>query len=194
VPQPAIHHPEIDTGLHTLMVLDAACTLSPDPAARFAALLHDVGKGVTPTGKLPAHHGHDTAGVPLVEALCERLRVPSRFRDLAVDVCREHVRVHDAPALRPTTLLEVLERTRAFRDAGHFEAFLLACEADARGRLGRESAPYPQAALLRRAREAALPVTGAQFVAKGHAAGPRIGELVRQERVRRITRVMAQPA
>jgi len=191
VPQPAIHHPEIDTGLHTLMVLDAACGISSDTAVRFAALVHDVGKGVTPTGKLPAHHGHDAAGVPLVEALCERLRVPNRSRDLAVDVCREHVRVHDASALRPGTLLDILERTRAFRDAAHFEAFLLACEADARGRLGRESDPYPQAALLRRAREAALPVTGAQFVAQGHAAGPQIGELVRQERVRRIKQVTA---
>jgi tRNA nucleotidyltransferase (CCA-adding enzyme) len=192
VPQPAIHHPEIDTGLHTLMALDAACGLSPDPAVRFAALLHDVGKGVTPTGKLPAHHGHDAAGVPLVETLCERLRVPNRFRDLAVDVCREHVRVHDALRLRPATVLDVLERTRAFRDAAHFDAFLLACQADARGRLGRESDPYPQADLLRRARQAALPVAGAQFVAQGHAAGPRIGELVRQERVRRIRTVMAR--
>jgi tRNA nucleotidyltransferase (CCA-adding enzyme) len=142
VSQPPQHHPEIDTGLHTLLVLDQACRLSQDAEVRFAAIVHDLGKGVTPAEELPSHRGHDRSGVPLVEQVCAKLRAPRRFRDLAVDVCREHLRCHNALELRAGTVLGLLERTRAFRSAEQFEWFLLACEADARGRLGRED-PLP---------------------------------------------------
>lgn len=144
IPQPIKHHPELDTGVHVLMVLQQAVRQNAPLEVRFAALLHDLGKGLTPEDLLPAHHGHEEDGVPLVEAVCERLKVPKPCRDLAVMVCREHLRVHRSEELRHSSIVALCERTDAFRRPDRFEQMLLACECDARGRLGLEDRAYPQ--------------------------------------------------
>ena len=155
VPQPPQWHPEIDTGIHTLMVLDQAARMSQDPKVRFAALVHDLGKGTTPPAEWPSHRGHEERSVALIDALCERLRVPGDYRDLSVIVARYHGNVHRAFELRPKTILEILEKTDAFRRPERFSQALLACEADSRGRLGLESVAYPQRTYLQAARDAA---------------------------------------
>jgi tRNA nucleotidyltransferase (CCA-adding enzyme) len=158
VPQPAEWHPEIDTGVHTLMVLDQAALLSAEPQVRFAALVHDLGKGTTPAAEWPAHRGHEERSVALIEALAARLRIPAEYRELAVIVARFHGIVHRTFELRPKTLLDFLERADAFRRPERFAQALLACEADARGRTGFEDRPYPQRAWLQAARDAAAAV------------------------------------
>src|SRR5580700_7448907 len=130
VPQPAQWHPEIDTGLHTLLVLDQAALLSSDTKVRFAALVHDLGKATTPQDEWPSHRGHEERSVSLIEALANRLRLPGEYRDLAVIVARYHGIVHRAFELKPTTILEFLERADAFRRPERFAQALLACEAD----------------------------------------------------------------
>jgi tRNA nucleotidyltransferase (CCA-adding enzyme) len=158
VPQPARWHPEIDTGIHTLMVLTAAAALSPDPAVRFAALMHDLGKAETPPAEWPSHHGHEERGAGLILALAARLRVPVDYRELALLVARYHGLAHRALELRPETLLELFERADAFRRPERFLQALLAFEADARGRTGFETRDYPQQRLLKAARDAAAAV------------------------------------
>src|SRR5690606_18897031 len=123
VPQPPQYHPEIDTGVHTLMVLDAACALSSDPAVRFAALVHDLGKGTTPREERPSHHDHDRRGAKLVEALCQRYRAPNRFRELAVMVARYHLDCHRIGEMRPDTILGRLEALDALRRPERIEGF-----------------------------------------------------------------------
>jgi len=191
VPQPAHWHPEIDTGVHTLMVLEQAARLSPDPVVRFAALGHDLGKGTTPPHILPSHRGHGERGVVLIDALCDRLRAPSRYRELARLVARHHGTVHRAAELRPGTLLDLLEAVDAFRRPGRLEQLLLACEADYRGRLGFAERPYPQAAQLRAARQAAATVD-AQAIAA--AAPDRVAAALRQARIAAIRRARADEA
>src|SRR5215207_8982873 len=159
VPQPERWHPEIDSGVHTLMVLEQAVKLSDDPVVRFAALTHDLGKGTTPPDEWPRHIAHEQRGVALVEALCDRLRIPNSYRELGVLVSRYHLEAHRVEELRTGTLLDLLEHTDAFRRPARFEQFVLACEADARGRKGLENRDYPQAEHLRRARAAAAGVT-----------------------------------
>jgi tRNA nucleotidyltransferase (CCA-adding enzyme) len=154
VPQPAQWHPEIDTGVHTFMVLDMAARLSPLTNVRFAALTHDLGKAHTPREKWPRHPGHEVASVRLVGELCDRLRIPNEFRELAILVARHHGVVHRALELRAGTVLELLENTDALRRPERFEAFLLACEADARGRTGLEDRAYGQGEYLRTALDA----------------------------------------
>ena len=144
VPQPARWHPEIDTGLHTLMVLDQAAALSTDLRVRFAALVHDLGKGGTPPAQWPSHHGHEQRSVHLIEKMSARLKLPGDYRELAVIVARYHGIVHRAFELRASTLLEFFEGADAFRRPERFAQALLACEADARGRTGFEAQPYPQ--------------------------------------------------
>jgi tRNA nucleotidyltransferase (CCA-adding enzyme) len=146
VPQPEKYHPEIDTGVHTLMVLHQACLLTNDKTTRFAALCHDLGKGITPKEMWPAHHGHEEGGVPLVEQLCTRLRIPNEFRDLAVMTARFHLHYHRAWELRADTILKLIEQTDALRKPQRFENFLLACMADTRGRPGFEHEPCAQTA------------------------------------------------
>jgi tRNA nucleotidyltransferase (CCA-adding enzyme) len=159
VPQPENWHPEIDTGLHTMQVLEVAAQMSADTTVRFAALVHDLGKGLTPRAEWPSHVGHEAAGAALIEKLCARLRAPNDHRELAVLVARHHAKVHRVAELRPGTLLDLLEQTDAFRRGERFERMLVACEADARGRGPQlRVAPYPQAALLRRVRDAAAAV------------------------------------
>ena len=155
IPQPEHYHPEIDSGVHTMMVLEQACLLSTDTIVRFAALVHDLGKGVTPSQYWPAHHGHEQRGVKLVNKLCDRYRIPKKFRELAVLVARYHLDCHRIQELRPGTVIDRLETLDAFRRPDRFEQFLLACEADARGRKGLEQTDYPQAGRFREMREAA---------------------------------------
>jgi tRNA nucleotidyltransferase (CCA-adding enzyme) len=186
VPQPPKWHPEIDAGIHTLQVLDVATSLSKDTTVRFAALVHDVGKALTPRDQWPGHLGHEAAGARLIERMAERLRVPTEHRDLAVLVARHHARVHRVGEQRPGTILELLEMTDAFRRGERFERFLLACEADARGR-GPElrAAPYPQASQLRSALAAASAVRlPAEVLA--NEKGPIIAERLRAARITAI--------
>ena len=144
IPQPEQHHPEIDTGVHTMMVLQQAAKLSPKTEVRFAALTHDLGKATTKAEILPHHYGHEGRSKRLVSQLCKRYKVPKRFRFLAENVANYHTHVHKAFELKPKTLLKVLESVGAFRQNSQLEEFLLACQADSRGRLGYEQREYPQ--------------------------------------------------
>jgi tRNA nucleotidyltransferase (CCA-adding enzyme) len=193
VPQPAEPHPEIDTGVHVLMVLEQAARLSPDPQVRFAALMHDLGKGSTPPAEWPSHHGHEARGVGLLKTLCERLKVPVAYRELAIAVARDHGNAHRALELRPGTLLEVLERTDALRRPQRFAQFLLACEADHRGRLGFENRPYPQARRLQLAFEAARGVDVAALVQRG-LTGEAMREALRAASTQAIKKAVAEAA
>jgi len=189
VPQPAQWHPEIDTGLHTLMVLDQATLLSDDTRVRFAALVHDLGKGTTPRAEWPSHRGHEERSAALIDALATRLRLPGDYRDLALIVARHHGNVHRAFELRPKTLLDFMERADAFRRAERFAQALLACEADARGRTGLETQPYPQRAYVLAARAAAAAIKpSAEDLAQ---SGPRIAELIHERRVHAIAALRA---
>ncbi|CAG0940852.1 Multifunctional CCA protein [Gammaproteobacteria bacterium] len=185
VPQVADWHPEVDTGTHLLLALEQAARLSPRAEVRFAVLVHDLGKGTTPPAEWPRHIGHEERGVALVEALCRRLGAPNRFRELGCAMARWHGLCHRALELRPPTILRLLEGVDAWRRAGRFEDFLLACEADARGRSGRADTPYPQAALLRRCLQAAQAVDAASLVSAGLAAEA-LREALREARTRAI--------
>jgi tRNA nucleotidyltransferase (CCA-adding enzyme) len=188
VPQPAQWHPEIDTGVHTLMVLDQAALLSGEPQVRFAALLHDLGKASTPRAQWPSHPGHEERSVALVEALAERLRLPGDYRDLAIIVARYHAIVHRAFDLKPKTILEFMERADAFRRPERFAQALLACEADSRGRAGLEHQPYPQRQYLLAARDAAAAIKPSADEIAAHA-GARIAQLLHQRRLHAITEI-----
>jgi tRNA nucleotidyltransferase (CCA-adding enzyme) len=191
VPQPSEWHPEIDTGVHTLMVLDQAALLSPDIKVRFAALVHDLGKGTTPPEQWPGHRGHEERSVSLIEALAERLRLPGEYRELSVIVARYHGNVHRAAELKPSTILEIFERADAFRRPERFAQALLACEADSRGRLGLENLPYPQRPYLQAARDAAAGVKPSSEDIAAHS-GEKIAQLLRQRRLRAVTDLRAQ--
>jgi tRNA nucleotidyltransferase (CCA-adding enzyme) len=190
VPQPAQWHPEIDTGIHTLMVLGQAVALSADTRVRFAALVHDLGKGATPRAEWPSHRGHEERSVALIEALCARLRLPGDYRELAVLVARYHGIVHRAFELKPKTLLQFMERADAFRRPERFADVLLACEADARGRTGMENNPYPQRGYVSAARDAAAAVkpTADDIATRD---GAKIAERLHRRRVRAISELAA---
>ena len=155
VTQPPEHHPEIDTGVHCLMVLQQAALMTPSSAVRFAALTHDLGKALTPPALWPQHHGHEARGLRPLRTLCRRYSVSPAWQRLALLVCRYHTHSHRALELRPKTLYKVLKATGGLRNSGRFEQFLTACEADSRGRPGYEQTPYPQADYLRGAHTAA---------------------------------------
>lgn len=167
VPQPKEHHPEIDTGIHTMMVLTQAAKLSNDPKVRFAALVHDLGKGITPKHEWPKHIAHESRGVPLVEALCDRYRIPNDYRELAVIVTKYHLHYHRAAEIRDNTFLETLEALDAFRRPERFELFLLACEADSRGRTGYEEQNFEQPKIYRKVFDAAQAINAKELVARG---------------------------
>ncbi|HEY3643806.1 MAG TPA: multifunctional CCA addition/repair protein [Gammaproteobacteria bacterium] len=188
VPQPAKWHPEIDTGVHVMMVLDQAARLSKEPTVRYAALTHDLGKGTTPADILPHHYGHEERSVKLVEALCERLRTPKEFRELAVIVAKQHGLVHKAEEIRSDTLLKLLESVDAFRRPERFELFLLSCEADHRGRTGLEDTPFPQGDYLRRAFTAARKVT-TESLDTTTLSGAQIGEQLKKQRLEAVRAV-----
>ena len=185
VPQPEQHHPEIDTGVHTMMVLQQACKLSAAPTVRFAALVHDLGKGTTPKEEWPKHIAHEERGVPLVEALCARLKVPNAFRDLAVLVTRYHLHYHRAAELQPGTLLKTLQSLDAFRRPDRFEEFLLACEADSRGRTGYEEKDFEQPQIMRDALRVANEVDIRTLTTQG-LKGKELAKQIAQQRTEAI--------
>ena len=186
VPQRAEYHPEIDTGAHQELVSDLAARLAPgDDVVGFAALTHDLGKALTPATVLPAHIGHEHAGLAPLRALCERLKVPAEHRALAVMACREHLNVHRLAELRDATVHDLLARCDAFRRPERIGQLATACEADKRGRAGLQDRPYPQAAELVRLRDAAAAVTGAD-IAHLELDGPAFGEALRKARVAAI--------
>jgi len=188
VPQPPRWHPEVDTGVHVMLVVRYAASIGAPTIVRFAALMHDLGKALSPKEKWPSHHGHEEAGVPLIEALCDRLKVPNGYRELAVLTARHHAQVHRAGELRAGTLLKLLETVDAFRRPDRFRELLLACESDARGRTGLEDKPYPQADYLQRARDAAAAVTLTEEERQS-LKGPFLGERLREKRLAAVTAV-----
>ncbi len=191
IPQPEKYHPEIDTGVHTMMTVNIAAILSDDAQVRFAALCHDLGKGETPPNEWPSHRGHEEKGVPLIEEFCDKFRLPKEYRDLAVLVSRFHLHCHKVDELRPATLLKVLERLDAFRRQKRFEKFLLSCEADARGRTGLEAKPYPQADKMRQAFLAAKEVSIKEFMEDG-LEGELLKQKLHQVRAKAIARAFKQ--
>ncbi len=183
VPQRAEFHPEVDTGIHQEMVSDMAARLAPgDALVGYCALMHDLGKGITPAEILPRHIEHETRGVPLVDAVSQRLRVPNDFAELARLTCSEHLNVHRAHELRASTILDLLEGIGALRRPERLRVILLACEADKRGRLGLSESEYPQAAYLKTCLDAVVAITAKPFVERG-LQGPAIGEAMRQARI-----------
>jgi tRNA nucleotidyltransferase (CCA-adding enzyme) len=167
VPNPPEWHPEIDTGIHVLMVLKQAAILTEDPIVRFAALLHDLGKGVTPKEEWPHHRGHEESGVPLINAICDRYLIPRDYRELAILGSRFHPHVHRAFNLNPTTIVSTLEKLDAFRRPERFQQFLLVCEADFRGREQFENKPYPQIEFMQKAFAAANNIDLKPILARG---------------------------
>ncbi|WP_372017826.1 multifunctional CCA addition/repair protein [Pseudoxanthomonas sp. 10H] len=187
VPQRAEYHPEVDTGVHQQLVSDMAARLAPgDDLVGFAALVHDLGKALTPAHVLPKHIGHEHAGLKPLAVLCERLKVPLEHRGLAECVCREHLNVHRLAELRDATVLELLERCDAFRRPERVAGIALACEADKRGRLGSEEAAYPQGGELRRLHAAAIAVNARDLPDIGALAGQQVGVAVRKARIAAI--------
>ncbi|RKZ72277.1 MAG: multifunctional CCA addition/repair protein [Candidatus Parabeggiatoa sp. nov. 1] len=186
VPQSAEYHPEIDTGVHVMLCLQQARQITSDTQVLFAVLTHDLGKGTTLSSEWPKHAGHEERGVELIEALCQRYRVPSQHRDLAVLVARYHTHCHRVAELSPETLLNTLQGLDAFRRPERFEQFLLAAEADSRGRSGFAEQPYPQAAQFRRAFEVAGQVEVAAVIADGFQRAA-IGEELRLRRVQALS-------
>ena len=185
VPQPEEHHPEIDTGIHTLMVLQQACKLSDDTEVRFAALMHDLGKGITSPTEWPHHVEHEARGAKIVLDVCKRLRIPNDYRDLAERTARFHLHYHRALELKPVTIVKTLEQLDAFRKPERFEKFLLASEADARGRPGYEDRSFPQGSYFRKAFEAARDIDVQSLVALGYS-NRELADRIRQERTRRV--------
>ncbi len=191
VPQRAEYHPEVDTGIHLMMVLDMAARLEAPLAVRFACLTHDLGKGTTPADVLPRHIGHEARSARLLQGVAERLRVPADCRETADVVAREHGNIHRSGELGAAALLRLLERCDALRKPERFADVLLACECDARGRLGFEEAPYPQRPHLAAALAAARAVpTGpiAAEAARAGLGGPQVGEAIRRARTEALQR------
>ena len=190
VPQPPAHHPEIDTGLHILLVLDYAASRDLPLAVRFAALTHDLGKGTTPPAEWPSHIAHEARGVELLENICQRLRVPVDCRELAILVMRHHGEVHKAEELKPSTLVKLLEKTDAFRRPERFELLLDACACDFHGRTGFEQLPYPQAPLLRKALQAARAIDAGK-IARGQSDPAKIAAAVHEARVHAVRHALS---
>jgi tRNA nucleotidyltransferase (CCA-adding enzyme) len=194
VPQPEAHHPEIDTGVHLMMVLDVAAQLDTSLAVRFACLCHDLGKGTTPADALPRHLGHEGRSVDLLRDVCARLRVPVDCRELAEIVAREHGNVHRSDELNAAAVVRLLERCDAWRRPDRFREALLACECDARGRLGLSESPYPQRARLNDALTLAMGIDAAAVVAAAQArgaSGPALADAVRAARIAAVAAGLA---
>ncbi|TAL74968.1 MAG: multifunctional CCA addition/repair protein [Rhodanobacter sp.] len=193
VPQRADYHPEIDTGAHMELVLDAAARLAPgDDLVGFCALVHDLGKALTPRAEWPRHVGHEARGVVPTRALAARLKVPAEHAALGELVCREHLNGHRALELKPATVLKLLGALDALRRPQRLETFVRACMADALGRLGHADDAYPQADYLRAAQTAAAAVHAAPFLARG-LVGPAIGAAVQRARIDAIAALPHQP-
>jgi tRNA nucleotidyltransferase (CCA-adding enzyme) len=191
VPQRPEYHPEVDTGIHLMLVLDMAARLQAPLPVRFACLCHDLGKGTTPAEMLPKHVGHEERSARQLLGLCARLRVPTDCRELADVVAREHGNIHRSGDVSAAALVRLLERCDAFRKPQRFADILLACECDARGRLGLDQSPYPQRPRLLAVLAAAQSVATDQVAAEAQAAGKtgrQIGESIHQARVTAVRR------
>lgn len=188
IPQTAKYHPEVDTGVHTLMSLDQACRISTSPEVRYATLTHDLGKGLTPKSILPSHHGHETKGLKLVRQMSSRLKAPNSFVELALITCEFHTHVHRAFELKSKTLLKVLKRCDAFRKPERFQAFLLCCKADALGRKGFSNKSYPQADFFDKVLQAAKSVNPQELIQQGFK-GQKLGEAIDAKRLDAISAV-----
>ncbi|MEZ9822513.1 multifunctional CCA addition/repair protein [Shewanella sp. 10N.286.45.A1] len=190
VPQPEQWHPEIDSGVHTLMVLEQAAKLSNDNAVRFASLVHDLGKALSPKETLPKHHGHGQKGLPLIKALCERFRVPNEYRDLALLVSDQHQNIHNAYELRAETIVKLFDKADFWRKPHRLQQLLLSCEADAKGRTGFELSPYPQASYILQCFKAAADVAVKDIIDAGYKGAEIRLQLTAQriEAVREIKR------
>ena len=191
VPQRADYHPEVDTGVHLMMVLDMSARLQAPLAVRFACLTHDLGKGTTPAEILPKHTGHEERSARLLRELANRLRVPNDCRELADVVAREHGNIHRSSGFGAAALVRLLERCDALRKPERFDQALLACECDARGRGGMQEQPYPQRPRLLAALAAAQTVATHSIAADAQVAGldgPRIGEMIQQARIAAVER------
>ncbi|MDH0370254.1 multifunctional CCA addition/repair protein [Comamonas aquatica] len=193
VPQRAEYHPEVDSGVHAMLVLDMAAQLQSPLSVRFACLCHDFGKGTTPAEMLPRHIGHEQRSARLLQGVCARWRVPNDCKELADVVAREHGNIHRSGELNPAAVLRLLERCDALRKPARFAEALLACECDARGRTGFEDRPYPQRQRLQTALDAALAVDTApvaQAAAQRGLKGPAIGEAVASARQQAVAQVL----
>ncbi|HTS55449.1 MAG TPA: multifunctional CCA addition/repair protein [Burkholderiales bacterium] len=190
VPQPPQHHPEVDTGLHMLLVIDYAAARAFPLPVRFAALTHDLGKGTTPPNEWPSHVGHEARSVELLERICRRLRVPNDCHELAVLAARHHGEIHRAEELRPSTIVKLLEKTDAFRRPDRFELLLDACASDFHGRPGFEARPYVPAPRLRKALEAARAVD-AGAIAREQAEPQKISSAVHEARVHAVKHALS---
>jgi tRNA nucleotidyltransferase (CCA-adding enzyme) len=189
IPQPEEHHPEIDTGVHTMMVLEAAARLTDDQQVRFAALVHDLGKGLTLKSQWPSHVDHEGAGVALVETICNRYKAPAAYRDLGKLVAEYHLQCHRVLELKASTVVKLLSKLDAFRRPERLSQFILACHADAIGRKGFENRSYPQAEYLNAAYMAASQVSAKAIVDSGFT-GSRIGELMHEQRTAAVKRIL----
>lgn len=188
VPQRADYHPEIDTGIHTLMALQQSVRLSHSSKIRFAVLVHDLGKGITPDHVLPSHRGHEARGVPLVNDLCDRFKVPNDVRQLALVVTEYHLMCHKAQELKPETIVNLLKGVGALKSRARLEDFILCCEADARGRTGFEDRAYPSSDYLRAALDGISNISVADLVEAG-IDGAEIGRQLHLRRTARMTEI-----
>jgi tRNA nucleotidyltransferase (CCA-adding enzyme) len=191
VPQRPEYHPEIDTGVHMMLVMDMCARLNMPLSVRVACLMHDLGKGTTPADVLPRHLGHEGRSVKLLQKVCERLRVPTDCKELAEVVAREHGNIHRSAELGPEAVMRLLDRCDAIRQPERFERVLQACECDARGRLGFDETAYPQAERLLKAQKASISVETApiaQAAAAQGLKGPQIGAQIAQARIQAIAR------
>ncbi|MCF7363094.1 multifunctional CCA addition/repair protein [Vibrio diazotrophicus] len=186
VPQPEKWHPEIDTGIHTLMVAKQAAQLSSSLTVRFAAQVHDLGKGVTPESEWPSHKMHCHTGIKIIKKLCERVRVPNEFKELALLVCEQHSNVHRAAELKASTKLKILNKLDVWRKPERLEEVLLCCQADHSGRLGCEENPYPQKAIFDAAYQAALSIDVKDIIADGFQ-GKAIRDELEKRRIEAIS-------
>jgi tRNA nucleotidyltransferase (CCA-adding enzyme) len=194
VPQRADYHPEVDTGVHLMMVMDMSARLAAPLPVRFACLTHDLGKGTTPADILPRHIGHEERSARLLKGMCERLRVPTECKELAEVVAREHGNIHRSNDFGAAAIVRLLERCDAFRKPQRFELALLACECDARGRGGMEEKPYPQRERLLAALAAAQSVATHEIAAQAQAqklGGPKIGEMIQRARIQSVAQHLA---
>ena len=190
IPQRPEYHPEIDSGVHTMMSLQQACRANYSLDVRFAVLLHDLGKALTPADELPRHIMHEERGIRPVTEVCDRLRVPTNTKQLALAVCKEHLKCHQALSLKPGTLWRLLQRLDVLRRPERVEAFVQACECDSRGRLGLEDRDYPQASYILEAIQVVRSIKAQDLPAD--VQGPDIGEMLIERRIKAIEQLKAR--
>jgi len=190
VPQRPEYHPEIDCGIHTMMSLQQACKANYSLDVRFAVLVHDLGKALTPTEELPRHIMHEERGIKPVTEVCDRLKVPTNTKQLALAVCKEHLKCHQALNLKPGTLWRLLQRLDVLRRPERVEAYVQACECDSRGRLGLEDREYPQSQYVLDAMEVVRSIKAQDL--PPDISGPDIGEMLIQRRIQAIEELKAR--